>query len=459
MTLIVRTTGIEHYMAGGEGRIKALIMGAPGSGKTRSASFWPRPIYADCEDGLMSVADRKVPYASIKSSKDMAALLKMLEAEGRKPMASRQFETLVIDTLDAYQRIVMQERLDMTGGEAFSGWQDWGYLDAKMTMLVARLNQLNMNVVVNLHVKDQKVGEDDEGKGGYFVVSPKLKGDLREQIAAEFDLVGYMGTHFAAEGGERVLKRGIQWHATLDRPILKDRSGQLPKFTPVEFSEQDYSGLLERMGAQLDKLAASETVMELDTEEESEPEVVAPLTGGPVGAKTAPVKKATAPKKATEPKPAPAPSAEAETPSPTPVGKPVASVPAAPKPVIAAAPKEPQPPMVPIEEVIEQLESEWKGDEPTTTEDAVETVTEVLGGEVISDTTEPICGSPRFEDNDEGFTPAEGCGKELKPVFTDGRVTGAVEGENADLIEIAGLRTRTLLCNSCFAAVRAATRK
>src|SRR5437764_5268260 len=108
MTLVIRTTGIEDYLDGGTGRIKALIMGAAGSGKTRSSSFWPKPLLADCEDGRMSVADRRIPYAAIKSTADMKALLKMAHEEARRPKEQQRFQTLVVDTLDAYQRIVIQ---------------------------------------------------------------------------------------------------------------------------------------------------------------------------------------------------------------------------------------------------------------------------------------------------------------------------------------------------------------
>ena len=77
--LTIKTTGLSDYLDGGSGRIKVLMMGPPGSGKTRSASFWPKPLLADCEDGRMSVADRAIPYAAIKTTADMKALLTLAE--------------------------------------------------------------------------------------------------------------------------------------------------------------------------------------------------------------------------------------------------------------------------------------------------------------------------------------------------------------------------------------------
>src|SRR5664279_3522204 len=108
-----------------------------------------------------------------------------------------------------------------------------------MTQLVARLFGLSMNVVVNLHIKETKVGGSDDGDGGILVKGPKLKGDLKDQIASEFDLVGFMETGWEAIDGKRELARYIQWQPTPDKPILKDRSGQLPARTSVDFTPED----------------------------------------------------------------------------------------------------------------------------------------------------------------------------------------------------------------------------
>jgi hypothetical protein len=473
VTLVIRTTGLEDYLDGGEGRIKALIMGSPGSGKTRSSSFWPKPLLADCEEGRMSVADRRIPYAAITSPADMKALLDMAEAEAKKPKDQRRFETLVVDTLDAYQRIVIQDYLRRAKKPSMSGWQDWGHLEAEMNELVSRLNGLPMNVVINLHVKDTKVGGDDDGDGGYLVKSPKLKGDLKDQIAAEFDLVGFMEAGWEAIDGKRALARYIQWEPSPDKPILKDRSGRLPKRTPVTFSERDYLGLLEPLRAAQQALTASSVVDTLETEEAVEPEPVA--KGGPVGtgvAKTATAKK-TAAKKAAAPA--------------TPVATPPATPPAA-APVPAARKPEPH-------------------EDPVSEGQAVHNVRSILGGKVIDpETNEPVlehtpgqpdscpvcrpgrcamapqdtpdgsqvlefeaeapaptslaiaCGSPRAE----GATPiAQGCGTELLLEFTDDRVTGCTspEGQMPDLIQIAGMKTRAFLCNPCYANYRNASKK
>jgi len=255
----------------------------------------------------MSVADRAIPYAAIRTVADMKALLTLAEAESKRPKDQQRFRTLIIDTVDAYQRIVIQEYLVANKKDMMSGWVDWGFLDAEMTELVARLSNLTMNVVVNLHVKPTKVGGSDDGDGGYLVQGPKLKGDFKDQIAAEFDLVGFMETGWEAVDGKRVLARYIQWEPSPDKPIAGDRSGQLLGKTPVTFTDEDYLGLLRPMQAYLDKMKAGSVIVEVETPAPVEPVAVA--KGGPVGtvAKAATPAKAAPTKGAAKPAPAPLP--------------------------------------------------------------------------------------------------------------------------------------------------------
>lgn len=524
MTLIIRTTGIEDYLDQGQANIKALILGAPSAGKTRSASFWPKPIFADCEKGRMSIADRSVPYAEIGSTRDMDALLDMLRNECRKPPHERKYQTLVVDTLDAFQRIVIAERLDSEKKEALSGWGDWGYLDGKMTQFVAKLQSLPMNIVCNVHVKTT---DREEGDATITQTGVKLKGDFKDQVAAEFDLVGHMGTYWeAGENGEgRVLKRGIQWWPEPTKPILKDRSGQLPRWTPVTFTEDDFGNLFASLISHLDNLGESQVVEELQTDPAVTHQPVQPTPGGPVqgapvipptAAKKAapPAKKAAAPPaKAAEPEPeakitevetpaAEAPSTPVPAPAeavaepvveeppvvqtPTPVAVPAApkpSVPAAAKPEIPgadAAPQETAPTPAPVAEAIAEepvAAPEPVAEAPSEEPMSPEAVAEALDATVISEEapTDPVeqqeapavseggtddqgsdgtaavatCGTPSLppEELEPGFVPVQGCGKTLDAE------------PNPDLVEIGALKTRTNLCNACFAAFRASTTK
>lgn len=420
MPLVIRTTGFVDYLdkAGGA-YIKCLILGAPDTGKTRSASFWPKPIFADCEKGRMSIADRGVPYAEITSSADMDALIEMLRRDCLKAPEQRLYQTLVVDTLDSYQRILIAERLRAERKETLSGWQDWGYLDAKMNHFVERILNLPMNLVVNLHVKD---AQDDE----ILVKQPKLKGDIREQIPADFDLVGLMESGYEAVDGERVKTRTVRWHSEPRFPMLKDRSGRLPRFTTIDFTENDFLRIWEAItqDPSIEAMPESQVLETLETETDA---LAAPpdLKGGPVATsdatpapKRAPAKKATPAQKA---KKAAVPKAG------TYVGE--QDVPLA---------EDPQP-------------SATTEGEERAMERAVEAVSEAMGGEVISTSDQPdegkeaapapavpVCGD-QPESQKGKADPVPGCGKTLAD-------------ENRDRVNIAVLRTKTMLCASCFEA-------
>lgn len=255
MGLVIRTSGFEDYLSGGA-YIKALIMGPPGAGKTRSASFWPDPIFADCENGRMSIADRGLPYGDVVTEDDMDELLKMLKLECAKG-SKRRYQTFVVDTVDSYQRSLVQRRLEEQNKFALSGWEDWGYLDAKMTQFVEKLQNLPMHIVVNMHVKTVQDGD-------MSVTVPKLKGDIKDQIAGEFDLVGLMGTHWGAVDGERTLVRSIKWSPEPSSPILKDRSGRLPDTTVIDFTDQDFSRLYDAIvGDHIEDLPSTTVIEEL----------------------------------------------------------------------------------------------------------------------------------------------------------------------------------------------------
>lgn len=453
MTLIIKTTGFDDYMGTDGAFLKVLVMGPPGSGKTRSASFWPRPIFADCDDGRMSIADRGVAYGEVRTGEHMDSLLTQLALECRKPVKDRRWQTFVVDTLDFYQRALINERLEAEQKASMNGWQDWGYLDGKMTQFVEKLQNLPMNIVVNLHVKEVTETIDDTD---VTYITPKLKGDIRDQIAAEFDLVGFMRTNWAAVDGERTLVRSIQWSPEPRFPILKDRSGRLPKTTKVDFTEGDYLRIYNAIvGDHMESMPETKVIAELG---EAETKVEAPgpdVKGGPVATASdlKPAKKAAA-KKAAAKEPSPSatkvthdesgdatPAPTARTPEPTP---------------------EPEKPAPAPEPEVQETAAASVPTPVVTHDDAVTEVAEQLGGEVVSEETqadepvqapepeavepeapkaapqtakEAVCGDqpPHMVGVKE---PLEGCGKPLA---------------DQTKFDLSLLKTGTWLCDSDYA--------
>lgn len=424
MTLVVRTTGIEDYLDGGQGRIKALIMGSPGSGKTRSSSYWPKPLLADCEEGRMSVADRRIPYAAIRTPQDMKALLDLAEAEAKRPKEQRRFETLIIDTLDAYQRTVIQRYLAKQKRTEMSGWEDWSYLDSRMNNLIGRLMLLPMNIIVLVHTKDTQIAQQDR-------TMIRLQGAMKEQLPADFDFVGLFDNEFDLVDGKRGMKRSILWEPTPMADWLKARGGGLTS-TPVVFAQSDFDAIRDGIRKALEGIKGGEVVQQVETvpDEVSTENVVPVAPGGPVG--TGARKKAAA-----------VPAAKKPAPIPT-------AAPATEEEAVAAVTDVLGGKVVEAEPAVADQAPEEQPETPVAEKDPEPVADGAVPAEGEFTTT---CGAPRYTDG----APARegvGCGQPMTVTLVSGRVTAAEAGQMPDLIEIGGLRERAFLHNACYQAAR-----
>jgi len=451
----IRTTGIEDYLEGGNANVKCLILGKPKVGKTRSACFWPKPILLDADEGRMSVADLKVPYVTLDNvrtaSSDVIDLLDHLKRDAVQPVERRKYMTLIVDTFDSMQRKIIAERLSLTGNAGLSGWEDWGWLDAKMQAIMERLSNLNMNVVVNVHTQTKQEGDD-----GPTYTEPALKGNIRSSIAADFDLVGRMGTYWEAVEGERVLKRAIWWAPQPNLEILGDRTGTFPAMTQVNFDISDYSQLFEPLKAKATQLTAGEAFDEVVQKEVAEP-VSSGMKGGPVTPTRTSVVAPKAPSKPVSKVAEPVTEPAARRAKPMEVQEDGAGL----VPAASVLPEATTPVVVPSGPLPTVSEPASPRDEAASSHDgAVESVKDVLGGKVISESPlvdktlvvptpsgEPplTCGTPGpLKDGSINPAPVSGCGGNIREIATTKKAQ--------DVVNMAFMRTRTFLCPACYTA-------
>lgn len=471
MALIVKTTGFENW-AGPDGlvNIKVLLTGDHGVGKTPTAAEWPKPFFAACEPGLASIATKKVPYGDIKSVADMDAALELMRRNCAKPPAQREYQTFVIDTFDSYQRTIIQERLRTERKEALSGWADWGWLDGKMNQLIEQINNLPMNVLVLLHTKDVQDGDGDDS---ILVKKARLKGDIKDTLFQDFDFIGQAEKSYVAVKGERVLKRQIRWHSEPKFPFIRDRFNVLPKFTDITFTERDYTQIYDAILGAVDGLPESTVVEEVATAEDS---AVTPAAaneqGGPVDKPNVPAAKKVAAKKATgaakkaaaskadaaaAASKADAAKAQPSTPVETPAAKPA--------PTVTSNAEAEAPAEAPVEENVVDYEAtvaaEAEAVEAAEPELSADAVAESLGAEVIEEAPAPeprpepvkqaapakaptLCGDQPAGLAGKFAVPAQHCGKELSK-------------ENATRAQMALLKAKAYLCDSCLDEFKAAS--
>lgn len=319
--LTIKRTGAADY-----GRyIKMLVCGDPGAGKTLLSSTFPNALYASAEGGLMSIADRNIPYVEIRN---MNTLLKLKNTLDQSPEVRAQqlgfpVDTLVIDTIDEVQRIMIRERLEKERKESMT-LPDWGYIGEQMQALIRGLRNLDMHVVFTCHL-----GTETDNESGRVTYKAGLQGATSGFIPSAVDLSlllkAVSKTEIVGEKAEKVTVRYLQTVPDINHPWIKDRSGKLPGEFVVNF-EDDYQRISDLIFANVGEL---ETHADVDVTTSDVPELKAPQTvvestvskpaTNPAAAARARVKAAAKAEPAPAPTPEPAPVEEVvEAPAPTP---------------------------------------------------------------------------------------------------------------------------------------------
>lgn len=222
--------------------VNMVVAAEAGKGKTLLASTFPNVLYADADDGLLSVRNRNVRSVSLNHTPEFEALLDALDhpAPIRAEHLGGPVDTIVIDTIDEVARMTIrsikaQEKIqDMR-------IQDWGTLGDTLRSYVRRLRGINdLNVILNVHVTSE---EDSETGRVWF--KPAIQGAMGGELANYVDLVLLLIAKDTVDSkGEPTTKRYLQTHPDPRHGWLKDRSGCLPREFPINFID-DGPRLLE----------------------------------------------------------------------------------------------------------------------------------------------------------------------------------------------------------------------
>lgn len=186
-------------------KVKAVIYGASGAGKTSFAGGAKNAIFASAEGGLLSIADKNPNYVDIRSLQDLNDLLAFLTKGGHG------YETVIIDSITEINDIIKSE-IEKKNGKQMQ-LQDWGNLQKKIVTILRGYRDLDMNV---LFIAQEKEGAKDENGASQKIV-PNLNGDMAERIAYFMDIVGYIFVE--KTGAHKVIT------ASSPRYLTKDRTG------------------------------------------------------------------------------------------------------------------------------------------------------------------------------------------------------------------------------------------
>lgn len=202
-----------------------LVYGAGGVGKTTFASTAPKPLLVDCENGAKYFGLRgiKMDVAQVATWSDMEGLFDIAK--------SGEYDTIILDPIgelmEKLKRFMIlkgDKKLVMSDGSPTMA--GWGWLKDTMRSTIKILRDSGVNLLINAHVSETM----DEEK---LVKRPMIMTKLSEEIINMVDVVGYMQV-ITVEGEE---KRVIMVDPASDKYVAKDRTGQLGKIIPPDFSE------------------------------------------------------------------------------------------------------------------------------------------------------------------------------------------------------------------------------
>lgn len=206
--------------------IVMIVYGNGGVGKTTFASTAPKPLLVDCENGAKYFGLRgiEMDVAKVNTWSDMEGLFDIAK--------SGEYETIVLDPIgelmEKLKRFMIakgDKKLVMADGSpTIAGW---GWLKDTMRSTIKILRDSNINLLIVAHVEEK---QDEQT----LVKRPMLMTKLSDEIINMVDIVGYMTVVNDPEGGE---KRIIIVDPASDKYIAKDRTGQLGKIIPPNFTD------------------------------------------------------------------------------------------------------------------------------------------------------------------------------------------------------------------------------
>jgi hypothetical protein len=209
--------------------LRLLFYGTEGVGKTFLASFAPKPIIIDVEDGSGRLDIARYQFTDDEGGHVPRSFTAILEAIDDLMTSEHDYQTLIIDTADRLEALMWSHMLarDSKNGKALSSIEDYGYGKGYVMAvdewrgLAYRLDRLRMarkmNIIILAHAQIRTfrnpTGEDYDRF--QLRLNEKAAGFLREWVDvlgfAVFDegsgkLPGEKGRPKGFSTGRRLLK-------------------------------------------------------------------------------------------------------------------------------------------------------------------------------------------------------------------------------------------------------------
>jgi len=192
--------------------VKVVLAGSSGAGKTVMAATAPNPIFISAEKGLLSLADKDIPYLEVKTLRSMD--------EAYKFCRDSEYETIILDSLSEITTNVLDQHKRELISESNTGKIDarqaYGKVAESVGNLVRNFRDIDGKNVIFI-AKEKRI--DDE-ESGTFYFEAYMPGKV-----LPFDLPYLVDEVFALQI-DRKGNRFVQTQPDRKR-ICKDRSNKL----------------------------------------------------------------------------------------------------------------------------------------------------------------------------------------------------------------------------------------
>ena len=206
-------------------KIKALIYGAAGSGKTTLALSMPKPLIVDFDNGVKRVNFQHLSGVSTVQVKSYQDLIDVLDMEEEL----KEFETIIIDTggkcLDFMGLYLVKNYPKLGKADGSLTLQGYGARKTEFSNMCAKINIMGKHVLFVAHRESTKDGDD-------IRYVPLFGGSNYDALVTDLDVVGYIELN----GRKRVItfdptsrndgKNTCNLPPIIDIPVLIDSEGK-----------------------------------------------------------------------------------------------------------------------------------------------------------------------------------------------------------------------------------------
>lgn len=172
--------------------LQVFIMGDMGSGKTKLASTFPRPLFLvpKSEQSMLTLKGLDFPYWEIDSMRGpivnnvggMLTAIQALETAYSKDPDGFPFDTIVVEQIGHYSNIVQAE---LTQGTMSMDQQKWGLHLRHFLDIQAKIRRMSLHLVWTSHTKIEKMTDTATISGA------NISGQASTAIPSSCDIVAY----------------------------------------------------------------------------------------------------------------------------------------------------------------------------------------------------------------------------------------------------------------------------